>query len=95
MIPRPPNSTQGGSSAASDVYQGPVQASDPAAARGLVQAAARLGVGLVAEVFNAFNFTNYGCLTDFLPPEGNPNLGKPNCVVSLGRREQVGLKLNF
>src|SRR5438105_1148538 len=55
----------------------------------------RFNVGLIAEVFNAFNFTNYGCLTDFLPPEGNPNLGNPNCVVSLGRREQVGVKLNF
>ncbi len=51
--------------------------------------------GVVGEIFNAFNFTNYGCLSDFLPPEGNPNLGQPNCVVSLGRREQVGLKLNF
>lgn len=55
----------------------------------------RTSVGLVAEVFNAFNFTNFGCLNDFLPPEGNPTLGQPNCVVSLGRREQVGLKINF
>ena len=51
--------------------------------------------GVVGEIFNAFNFTNYGCLSDFLPPEGNPTLGQPNCVVTLGRREQVGLKLNF
>jgi outer membrane receptor for ferrienterochelin and colicin len=52
-------------------------------------------IGVIAEVFNAFNFTNYGCLEFFLPPEGNPNIGRPNCVVSLGRREQVGLKVNF
>ena len=52
-------------------------------------------IGVVAEVFNAFNETNYGCLTNFLPPEGNPNLGNANCVVSLGRRQQVGLKVSF
>lgn len=57
---------------------------------------AGLSIGVVAEVFNAFNFTNYGCLTDFLGPnDSRANLGKPNCVVSLGRREQVGLKLTF
>jgi hypothetical protein len=56
----------------------------------------RTSVGVVAEVFNAFNFTNYGCLTDTIN-QGDPrsNLGKPTCVVSLGRREQIGLKLNF
>ncbi|HJW92078.1 MAG TPA: TonB-dependent receptor [Thermoanaerobaculia bacterium] len=55
----------------------------------------RFSVGVTGEVFNAFNWANYGCLTNFLPPEGNPDLGKANCVVNLGRREQVGLKLNF
>ncbi len=59
------------------------------------KAFAGTSIGVVAEVFNAFNFTNFGCLNDFLPPEGNPTLGNPNCVVSLGRREQVGLKINF
>lgn len=56
----------------------------------------RTSVGVVAEIFNAFNFTNYGCLSDTIGP-GDPrsNLGKPNCVVTLGRREQVGLKVNF
>ncbi len=57
---------------------------------------ARTSVGVVAEVFNAFNFTNYGCLNDFVGSNNDRSqLGKPNCVVSLGRREQVGLKLNF
>ena len=55
----------------------------------------KTSVGLVGEIFNAFNWTNYGCLENFIPPEGNPNIGRPNCVVSLGRREQVGLKVNF
>jgi hypothetical protein len=60
------------------------------------KAFARTSVGVVAEIFNAFNFTNYGCLSDTIN-KGDPrsNLGKPNCVVSLGRREQVGLKVNF
>jgi hypothetical protein len=53
-------------------------------------------VGVIAEVFNAFNFTNYGCLNDFVGDNNDrTTLGAPNCVVSLGRREQVGLKVSF
>ena len=52
-------------------------------------------VGVVAEVFNAFNWTSFGCLDNFEGPGGNPNLGHPNCVIRLGRREQIGLKVNF
>lgn len=53
-------------------------------------------VGLVAEVFNAFNFTNFGCLNSFVGDNNDrSHLGDPNCVVSLGRREQIGLKLTF
>jgi hypothetical protein len=52
-------------------------------------------IGLVAEVFNAFNWTSYGCLDNFISPGGNPNLGNPGCVIRLGRREQVGVKVNF
>ena len=52
-------------------------------------------VGLIGEIFNATNHANYGCLANFLPPEGNSSLGQPGCVVSLGRREQVGLRVNF
>ena len=56
----------------------------------------RTSVQLIAEVFNAFNWTNYGCLNNFLAPDTNPAvIGLPNCVVSLGRREQVGLRVNF
>jgi Carboxypeptidase regulatory-like domain/TonB dependent receptor len=56
----------------------------------------RSSVAVIGEVFNAGNFKNFGCLSNFLGPGDNPaNLGKPGCVVSLGRREQLGLKLNF
>jgi hypothetical protein len=55
------------------------------------------GLTLVGEVFNATNHANYGCLNDFLGtgPNDRANLGKPNCVVSLARREQVGIKVSF
>jgi hypothetical protein len=53
-------------------------------------------VSVIAEVFNAFNFTNYGCLNDFVGDNNDRStLGNPNCVVSLGRREQLGLRLKF
>ncbi len=53
-------------------------------------------VGLIAGVYNAFNWTNYGCLNNFLGPGDNgSNLGIPNCVIRLGRREEVGLKFKF
>jgi hypothetical protein len=52
-------------------------------------------ITLVGEIFNAFNWTNFGCLNNFIGPEGNPTFGDPTCVTTLGRREQVGLKLNF
>ncbi len=53
-------------------------------------------VGVVAEIFNALNHTNYGCLNSFVGDNNDrTNLGNPNCVVSLGRREQIGLKVSF
>ena len=52
--------------------------------------------GVIGDIFNAFNFTNFGCLSFFRAPDTNPaTLGTPGCVVSLGRREQIGLKVNF
>jgi len=51
--------------------------------------------GLIAEGFNVFNFHNYGCLANFVPPEGNPNIGTPGCVINLGRRYQAGVKVSF
>jgi outer membrane receptor protein involved in Fe transport len=53
-------------------------------------------IGVIAEVFNALNATNYGCLNDFVGDNNDRStLGNPNCVVSLGRREQVGLRVTF
>jgi len=52
-------------------------------------------VAVVGEVFNAFNWASYGCLDNFIGPGGNTNFGNPNCTTNLGRREQVGLKINF
>jgi outer membrane receptor protein involved in Fe transport len=53
-------------------------------------------IGVIAEVFNALNATNYGCLNDFVGDNNDRStLGDPNCVVSLGRREQVGLRVTF
>jgi len=58
----------------------------------------KASVGLILDVYNAFNFKNYGCLNNFLGAGDTPasvNLGQANCVVSLGRREQVGFRVNF
>ncbi|HET7232921.1 MAG TPA: TonB-dependent receptor [Longimicrobium sp.] len=52
-------------------------------------------LSIVGEVFNAFNFDNFGCFQDFVPPEGNPNLGKPGCTVGNPRRFQLGLTAGF
>jgi hypothetical protein len=53
-------------------------------------------VGVIGEVFNAFNSTNYGCLNSFVGDNNDrTHLGEPGCVVSLGRREQLGLKVSF
>ncbi|MFL5381583.1 MAG: TonB-dependent receptor domain-containing protein [Longimicrobiaceae bacterium] len=51
--------------------------------------------GVVGEVFNLFNFDNFGCFNDFIPPEGNPNVGKPNCTVGNPRRFQLGITAGF
>jgi hypothetical protein len=55
----------------------------------------RTSIGVVAELFNAFNWSNPGCLRNFIPPEGNKDFGTAGCQINLGRREQVGLKVNF
>ncbi len=60
--------------------------------------AGRTSIGVIGEIFNAFNNTNYGCLSNFIGVGQTPataNLGQANCVVSLGRREQLGLRVNF
>ncbi len=52
-------------------------------------------IGVTGEVFNAFNWTTYGCLNNFIPPEGNPTLGQANCTTNLPRRYQVGARVSF
>jgi hypothetical protein len=54
-----------------------------------------VSIGVVAEVFNAFNWASYGCLDNFIGPGGNSNFGNASCVINLPRREQVGIKINF
>jgi hypothetical protein len=60
-----------------------------------VHVVSSVSVGVVGEIFNAFNWASYGCLNNFIGPGGNPSFGQPGCVLNLGRREQVGLKVNF
>src|SRR3954452_16767372 len=50
---------------------------------------ASMSVSLIGEMFNVFREPVYGCLTNFIPPEGTPSFGQPTCVSNLGRREQV------
>lgn len=59
----------------------------------------RTSVGIIGGVYNAFNWTSFGCLNNFIGPPPNSdqiaNLGAPNCVIRLGRREEVGFKVSF
>jgi outer membrane receptor protein involved in Fe transport len=55
-------------------------------------------VGLIAEVFNVFDYENFGCYNGFIAPtSGAPNadFGKPGCLVEPGRRLQFGLSYRF
>jgi len=53
-------------------------------------------LGLVAEAFNVFDFTNEGCFGGWAgaPGSPDPNFGKPTCAYN-ARRFQVGAKLSF
>lgn len=50
---------------------------------------------LTVDLFNAFNFQNYGCYGDFLANRANENFGKPNCVISDPRRLQIGMEFHY
>jgi hypothetical protein len=59
-------------------------------------------VSLIADLFNAFNFNNFGCFDEFaggIDDTGefnpNPNFGRPGCVISDPRRLQLGLNYDF
>lgn len=50
-------------------------------------------VGLTAQLFNAFNYQNFGCFNT--GPQPNSNFGKASCVVSDARRLQIGADYHF
>lgn len=50
---------------------------------------------LSAEVFNLTNHANYGGADGFIPPEGNPNFGRPNSIVGPPRSFQFGASIRF
>jgi len=55
----------------------------------------KTSIALRGDAFNVFNWANYGCLQNFIPPEGNPNFGNPGCTINLGRRFQAGLRVSI
>ncbi|GAC1656820.1 MAG: TonB-dependent receptor [Gemmatimonadaceae bacterium] len=59
-------------------------------------------VGITADVFNLYNFNNFGCFNDFYGSyDANQKFtpatdyGRPNCVVSDPRRLQIGIQYDF
>lgn len=50
-------------------------------------------LGLTVEAFNVFNFDNFGCFNTAVA--GTPGRGDANCVVTDGRRVQLGAEYNF
>lgn len=54
-------------------------------------------LSVVAELFNVFDYQNFGCHDSFIPPEPevNENFGTPSCVISDGRRLQLGGQFDF
>lgn len=55
----------------------------------------RVGISLIGEGFNVFNFDNYGCFEGFKPrPPAESRLGQPNCEFNT-RRFQAGVRVEF
>ena len=58
-------------------------------------------MGVTADIFNLFNYNNFGCFnsTRYNVQNGglvsNPTFGNPGCVVSDPRRLQIGLAYDF
>ena len=50
-------------------------------------------LGVTVDLFNVFNFQNYGCYNT--GSKTDPNFGKASCVVSDARRWQLGMEYNF
>ena len=58
-------------------------------------------LGVTFDVFNAFNFNNYGCFNDVFATNDNgtrkinPDYGKPGGIIAAPRRAQLGLAYDF
>lgn len=52
-------------------------------------------VSLTAEVFNLFDRANFGGAEGFIPPEGQPNFGRPNGLAGPPRSFQFGAAFRF
>jgi hypothetical protein len=53
-------------------------------------------LGVILEAFNVFNEERYAGYQDFVPPEGNPNIGVPwGIITGSQRRYQIGLRYGF
>jgi len=54
------------------------------------------GIGVVLDLFNALNLTQYGCYDVFIAqlPGVNANFGRPQCAAE-GRRLQLGLRYDY
>jgi hypothetical protein len=58
-------------------------------------------LGVTVDMFNIFNYNNFGCFNDvaFTSNNGvlaaNPDFGKPGCVISDPRRLQLGAVVDF
>ena len=50
-------------------------------------------MGITADLFNAFNWQNYGCYNTSNPSD--PNFGTATCMIADPRRLQVGVEYNF
>lgn len=50
---------------------------------------------LSAEVFNLTDNANFGAAEGFIPPEGNPNFGRPNGLAGPPRSFQFGASFRF
>ncbi len=58
-------------------------------------------LGVTFDVFNVFNFNNYGCFNDVFATNDNgtrklnADYGKPGCIIADPRRAQLGLSYDF
>jgi outer membrane receptor protein involved in Fe transport len=51
-------------------------------------------LGVTVDLFNVFNYQNFGCFSPLFDPQAT-DFGTPRCVVSDPRRLQIGAEYNF